>query len=506
MISTSEIGMTGMTTKIGLIGLGVMGQNLALNIERNGFPIAVYDREAPVLDAFVARHDGKQIIGAHSPEEFVRALERPRKIILLVKAGPPVDWTIDLVKPFLDAGDIIIDGGNSHFKETERRQEQLKEAGLFMIGSGTSGGEMGALLGPSLMPGGDAEAYEKIRPIWEAIAAKVPDGPCVTYIGPGGSGHFVKMVHNGIEYGDMQLIAEAYGLLRNGFGLSTDELADIFDEWNRGDLESYLIEITAKILRVKDEESGKPLVDLVLDKAGQKGTGKWTSQIALDLGVPIPTIDAAIVARILSSQKDARVEASKQIRAITTGSRDALHKKLRDYVHDALYASKICSYAQGMNLIKAGSEEFGWNINLSEVARIWQGGCIIRAKFLGKIKEAYLRNPKLTNLLLDEEFKSKIEQAQTGWRLVVSTAMQQGLPALAMSASLGYFDMYRSPNLPLNLTQAQRDFFGSHTYERVDKPELGFVHTEWEELLEQQESKVRGQRSEVRDQKSDSSR
>lgn len=471
------------TAKIGLIGLGVMGQNLALNIERNGFPIAIYDREQPVLDAFIAREPGKQIMSAKSPEEFVRSLERPRKIILLVKAGQPVDWTIDLVKPFCDEGDIVIDGGNSYFKDTERRELELKESGLFMIGSGTSGGETGALWGPSLMPGGEAQAYEEIRPIWEAIAAKVPDGPCVTYVGPGGSGHFVKMVHNGIEYGDMQLIAEAYGLLRNGFGLSADETADIFDEWNQGDLDSYLIEITAKILRVKDPETGKPLVELVLDKAGQKGTGKWTSQISLDLGVPIPTIDAAIVARVLSSQKDARVQASKEISASTTGGFEAFSEKLKGYIHDALYASKICSYAQGMNLIKAGSDEFGWNINLSEMARIWQGGCIIRAKFLGRIKEAYLRNPKLSNLLLDEEFKAKIEQAQSGWRIVLSTAIQQGLPVLAMSSSLGYFDMYRTAELPLNLTQAQRDFFGSHTYERVDKPTLGFVHTEWEELL-----------------------
>jgi 6-phosphogluconate dehydrogenase len=477
------------TAKIGLIGLGVMGQNLALNIERKGFSIAVYEREAPVLEAFIARETGKQIFGAHSPEEFVRSIERPRKIILLVKAGAPVDWTINLIKPFLNQGDIIIDGGNSHFKETERRQEELKQSGIFMIGSGTSGGEKGALLGPSLMPGGDKDAYEQIRPIWEAIAAKVPDGPCVTYIGPGGSGHFVKMVHNGIEYGDMQLIAEAYGLFRDGFGLSSDEMADIFDEWNRGDLESYLIEITAKILRVRDEETGKPLVDLVLDKAGQKGTGKWTSQLALDLGVPIPTIDAAIVARILSSQKEARVEASKQIGARSTGKFDTLNETVKGHIHDALYASKICSYAQGMNLIKAGSDEFGWNINLSEIARIWQGGCIIRAKFLGRIKEAYLRNPSLANLLLDDEFKSKMEQTQSGWRIVVSTAQQQGLPVLAMSASLGYFDMYRTANLPLNLTQAQRDFFGSHTYERVDKPELGFVHTEWEQLLEKQKGR-----------------
>jgi 6-phosphogluconate dehydrogenase len=474
------------TASIGLIGLGVMGQNLALNIERNGFPIAVYDREPEVLDAFVAREGGKQILGSHSPEEFVRSLERPRKIILLVKAGDPVDWTIDVIKRFLESGDIIIDGGNSHFKDTERRQQQLIASGLFLIGSGTSGGEKGALLGPSLMPGGDKQAYEQIRPIWEAIAAKVPDGPCVTYIGPGGSGHFVKMVHNGIEYGDMQLIAEVYGLMRDGFGLSADEASDIFAEWNRGDLESYLIEITAKVLRVKDPETGKPLVDLVMDKAGQKGTGKWTSQLALDLGVPIPTIDAAIVARVLSSQKQARVEASKIIIARTTGKFEPFNEKLKGYLHDALYASKICSYAEGMNLIKAGSDEFGWNINLSETARIWQGGCIIRAKFLGKIKEAYLRAPDLSNLLLDAEFNSKIDQVQSGWRIAVSTATQQGLPVLAMSSSLGYFDMYRSANLPLNLTQAQRDFFGSHTYERVDKPALGFVHTEWEELLEKQ--------------------
>jgi 6-phosphogluconate dehydrogenase len=468
------------TASIGLIGLGVMGQNLALNIERNGFPIAVYDREPPVLQGFVARHPGKQIIGTATPEEFVRALERPRKIILLVKAGQPVDWTIDLVKPFLEPGDIIIDGGNSHFKETERRQAELSNSGLFMIGSGTSGGEKGALLGPSLMPGGDAQAYEKIRPIWEAIAAKVPDGPCVTYIGPGGSGHFVKMVHNGIEYGDMELIAEAYGMLRQGFGLAVDQVADIFDQWNGGDLESYLIEITAKILRVKDEETGKPLVDLVLDKAGQKGTGKWTSQLALDLGVPIPTIDAAITSRVLSSQKEARVEASKQISGPTSSGFEAFSDEFKTSIHDALYASKICSYAQGMNLIKAGSDEFGWKINLSEVARIWQGGCIIRAKFLGRIKDAYLRDGNLASLLLDSEFSAKIQQAQAGWRRVITLAMQHGLPVLAMSSSLGYFDMYRSANLPLNLTQAQRDFFGSHTYERLDKPELGFVHTEWE--------------------------
>jgi 6-phosphogluconate dehydrogenase len=471
------------TANIGMIGLGVMGQNLTLNIERNGFSVAVWEREPAVLNSFVAATQGKQIIGAKSPEELVKSLESPRKIILLVKAGPPVDWTIDLLRPFLERGDILIDGGNSHFKETERRQKVLEADGIFLIGSGTSGGEKGALLGPSLMPGGDRQAYEKVRPIFEAIAAKVADGPCVTYIGPGGSGHFVKMVHNGIEYGDMQLIAETYDIMRKGFGLQAQQMAEIFDEWNRSELESYLIEITAKILSVKDLETGKPLVDLVKDQAGQKGTGRWTSELALELGVPIPTIDAAITARTISALKDERVEAARKIGGRTTGAHGQLSEAMKTALKVALYASKVCSYAQGMNLIRRGSAEFGWNINLSEVARIWQGGCIIRAKFLGRIKEAYQRDPQLQNLLLDPEFNTAIEQAQSDWRMMTTTVMQQGTPVLAMSSSLAYFDMYRSENLPLNLTQAQRDFFGSHTYERIDKPELGFVHTEWE-LLE----------------------
>ncbi|MGH9969314.1 MAG: NADP-dependent phosphogluconate dehydrogenase [Pyrinomonadaceae bacterium] len=476
------------SANIGMIGLGVMGQNLTLNIERNGFSVAVFDREPPVLDRFIAATKGKKIFGARSPQEFVSLLERPRKIILLVKAGDPVDWTINLIKPYLERGDIVIDSGNSHFRDTERREQQLKSDGLYLIGSGTSGGEQGALLGPSLMPGGDRQAYEQIRPIWEAIAAKVEDGPCVTYIGPGGSGHFVKMVHNGIEYGDMQLIAEAYDVLRKVLELNTDEMAGIFDEWNKGELESYLIEITAKILRVKDKETGRPLVDLVLDKAGQKGTGKWTSQIALDLGVAIPTIDAAIVARTISAQKEQRVEGSKLISG-PQAAKPALNKtEMIATVRDALHASKICSYSQGMRLIQKGSASFKWNINLSEVARIWQGGCIIRARFLGRIKEAFQRQPNLANLLLDSEFKNKIEHAQPGWRKLLCLALELGIPVLAMSTSLGYFDIYRTANLPLNLTQAQRDFFGSHTYERVDKPELGFVHTEWEKLLEKQQS------------------
>src|SRR6476661_3818416 len=409
------------TAKIGMIGLGVMGQNLALNIERNGYAVAVYDREPSVLDAFIARHPGKQLLGFHSPQEFVASLERPRKIILLVKAGPPVDWTINLIKPALEPGDIIIDGGNSNFKDTERREKELQDNRMFMIGSGTSGGEKGALWGPSLMPGGDRQAYEQIRPIWEAIAAKVPDGPCVTYIGPGGSGHFVKMVHNGIEYGDMQLIAEVYGLLRDGFGLSAEAMADIFEEWNRGDLESFLIEITAKILRVKDPETGKPLVDLILDKAGQKGTGKWTSEVALELGVVVPTIDAAIDTRTLSGRKAERLEASKQLSGPARGQYAGDKKAMIDAIHDALYASKICSYAQGMNLIRAGSEKWNWNINLGEVSRIWKRGCIIRAQFLDKIKQAYQRRADLPNLLLDPDFKSWVEEAQPNWRQADTT-------------------------------------------------------------------------------------
>ena len=468
---------------IAMIGLGVMGQNLTLNIERNGYSVAVWDREPAVLQKFIDTAKNKNIAGASSPEALVKSLETPRKIILLVKAGPPVDWTIDLIRPFLEPGDIIIDGGNSHFKDTERRQKELLNSGVFLIGSGISGGEKGALLGPSLMPGGDRQAYEEIRPIWEAIAAKVPDGPCVTYIGKGGSGHFVKMVHNGIEYGDMQLIAEAYDVMRKGLRMDADRMAQVFEEWNKGELESYLIEITEKILRVREPITRKPLVDLVRDQAGQKGTGRWTSELALELGVPIPTIDAAIAARTISSLRDERIEASEKV-DVRTAEEDGFEGMALAELKDALYASKICSYAQGMNLIKRGSEGFDWQINLSEVARIWQGGCIIRAKFLGRIKEAYQREPALKSLLLDPEFNSTVSAAQVNWRNVVSRAIRSGIPVLAMSASIGYFDMYRSPQLPLNLTQAQRDFFGSHTYERIDRPELGFVHTEWEELLE----------------------
>ncbi len=469
-----------MQAKIGMVGLAVMGENLALNIARNGFPIAVFNRDTTKVDKFLKRAEGKQVIGARSVEEFVRSLETPRKMILLVKAGEPVDDVIAQLTPLLSRDDIIIDGGNSFFKDTQRRESELKARGFNFIGSGVSGGESGALWGPSLMPGGDPAAYARLRPIWEAIAAKVEDGPCVTYIGPDGAGHFVKMVHNGIEYGDMQLIAEAYDILRNALGLGAAELAEIFAKWNAGTLSSFLIEITAKIFTVKDPETGRPLVDMILDKAGQKGTGKWTSQVALDLGVVIPTIQAAIDARVLSAQKSERVEASKQLAGPSQTRYSGDKQALIDAVHDALYASKICSYAQGMNLIRAGSDEYKWSINLGEVSRIWKGGCIIRAQFLDKIKQAYQRRPDLPNLLLDPDFKAWVLEAQPRWRQAVTAAQSLGIPVAAMSASLAYFDSYRTANLPQNLTQAQRDFFGSHTYERTDRPQAGPIHTEWE--------------------------
>ena len=467
--------------KIGMIGLAVMGENLALNIARNGFPIAVFNRDTSKVDKFLSRAEGKQVIGAYSIQDFVNSLEKPRKIILLVKAGAPVDAVLAQLKPLLDAGDIVIDGGNSFFQDTRRREKEMKEAGFNFIGSGVSGGESGALWGPSLMPGGDRNAYEQIRPIWEAIAAKVDDGPCVTYIGPDGAGHFVKMVHNGIEYGDMQLIAEAYDILRNALGLEASELASVFAKWNEGDLNSYLIEITAKIFTVGDPSGSGALVDKVLDVAGQKGTGKWTAQTALDLGVVIPTMQAALDSRVLSGLKAERVEASKQLPG-PSERYPGNKQELIDAVHDALYASKICSYAQGMNLIRRGSDEYKWDVNLGELSRIWKGGCIIRAQFLDKIKQAYQRRPDLPNLLLDPDFKAWALEAQPRWRQAVTTAQSLGIPAAAMSASLAYFDTYRAANLPLNLTQAQRDFFGSHTYQRIDDATGQFVHTEWEEL------------------------
>jgi 6-phosphogluconate dehydrogenase len=471
--------------QFGMIGLAVMGRNLALNVEEHGFPVAVWNLETQWVDSFVNEYQGKQIIGTKTLGDFARALERPRRIMMMIKAGTPVDMTIESLKPLLEEGDVVIDGGNSYYKDTQRREESLRQMKINFIGSGVSGGEEGARFGPSLMPGGAREAYENIRPVFEAIAAKTDSGACVTYVGPDGAGHFVKMVHNGIEYGDMQLIAEAYDILRNALGLGAEELARIFSEWNKGDLNSFLIEITARIFTVKDPGTGRPLVDMVLDAAGQKGTGKWTAEVALDLGVVIPTMQAAIDARALSARKAERVEASKQLSGPSNTRYEGDKQALVDAVHDALYASKICSYAQGMNLIRKGSEEYGWDINLGELSRIWKGGCIIRAQFLDKIKQAYQRRPDLPNLLLDPDFKTWVMEAQPRWRQAVTTAQSLGIPAAAMSASLAYFDTYRTENLPLNLTQAQRDFFGSHTYKRVDNPDGEAIHTEWEQLAKQ---------------------
>lgn len=473
---------------IGLVGLGVMGENLALNIERNGFKISIFNRShAKVVEFVEGRGKGKNVVGCPDEKSFVESLARPRQIILLVKAGDAVDQTIDKLKPYLEKGDIIIDGGNSHFTDTIRREVALAKEGICLIGSGVSGGEEGALWGPSLMPGGKEEAYNKVKPIWEAIAAKVEGSPCVTYLGPDGAGHFVKMVHNGIEYGDMQLIAEIYDVLKRVLGLSALEIAQVFTKWNKGLLDSFLIEITSQILTVEDRETKKPLVDLILDKAGQKGTGKWTSQAALDLGVPVPTIDAALMGRVLSSMKDERIAASKTFAQVaqelsTEGKAD---KSLIDHLEKALYASKICSYAQGMALIKAGSDHYNWGINMSECARIWRGGCIIRAQLLERIRTAFDRNKDLKNLLMDPEFANWMIASHESMRVVVKEAVSRGIPVPALSSSLAYFDSYRSEQLPQNLTQAQRDFFGAHTYERVDKPEAGFVHTEWADLIKQ---------------------
>ncbi len=467
------------TAQFGVVGLGVMGQNLALNIEGNGFPTAVWNREWEWTQEFIHKKaEGRQITATQAIEDFVQSLRTPRRILMMVKAGDPVDWTIDLLKPHLRKGDILIDGGNSHFKDTRRRERDLGADHLRFVGTGVSGGESGALLGPSLMPGGERQAYDELEPVLEAIAAQVEDGPCVTYCGGDGAGHFVKMVHNGIEYGDMQLIAEAYHILRDVLGLESAEMADIIAAWNTGLLDSYLIDITARILTVVDRESNRPLVELILDKAGQKGTGRWTSQVALDLGVAIPTIHAAVEARFLSALKEERVRASRSISGPERGRYEGDKEEMIAAVHDALYASKICSYAQGFALIRAGSEHYEWGIDLAELARIWKGGCIIRARFLDDIQQAYRRQGDLENLLLDEHLGARLTEAQPRWRTTVSRVQSMGLPVIAMSGSLAYFDSYRSAGLPQNLTQAQRDCFGSHRYERVDRPEEQ-VHTDW---------------------------
>ncbi|HEY3928907.1 MAG TPA: NADP-dependent phosphogluconate dehydrogenase [Candidatus Koribacter sp.] len=470
------------SAQFGVIGLGVMGQNLALNVDDHGQRVAVWNLEAEWVTKFLQQNSDRKMTGSGDLKEFVQSLAKPRRILMMIMAGNPVDQMLEKLAPLLEPGDIVIDGGNSFFKDTQRREAGYRAKNLNFFGMGVSGGETGARFGPSLMPGGDKNAYEHVKPTLEAIAAKTEYGACVTYCGPDGAGHFVKMVHNGIEYGDMQLIAEAYDLLRKALGLSASEIAAIFNEWNRGKLESYLIEITAEILTVADPETKKPLVDMILDKAGQKGTGKWTQQIALDLAVPIPTIGAALDARVLSSMKDERVAAAKKL-----GSPAAKYsgdkKELIDAVQDALYASKVCSYAQGMSLIRAGSTEWKWNINLREMARIWTGGCIIRAKLLADIMHAFDRDANVANLLVESEFTSRVLEAEKNWRKVVQTAAGLAIPTPAFSSSLAYFDSYRSAQLPQNLTQAQRDFFGAHTYQRNDRPDAGFIHTDWQKFV-----------------------
>lgn len=465
-----------MAQSFGVIGLAVMGENIALNVERNGFPISVYNRSPEKTQAFMAnRAVGKNVVAAYSLEDFVASLERPRRILVMVKAGKPVDAVIDQLMPLLDPDDMIIDGGNSLYEDTERRVKTLESAGFRFIGMGVSGGEEGALNGPSLMPGGTRAAYESIEPIVQKIAAQVEDGPCVTYIGPGGAGHYVKMVHNGIEYGDMQLIAEAYDLMKNVLGLSHEQLHEVFAQWNTTEeLDSFLIEITADIFT--KTEGDVALVEKILDAAGQKGTGRWTVMTALEMGVSIPTITAAVNARIMSSVKQERIAASKEI----TGPSGQITENTTLWINkirDALYCSKICSYAQGMALLRTASENFDYGLKLDECARIWKGGCIIRARFLNKIQHAFIENPALPNLLLAPEFKQTILDRQAAWRDVVAMAAQYGVPVPAFSASLDYFDSYRRAQLPQNLTQAQRDYFGAHTYQRVDKE--GTFHTEW---------------------------
>ena len=464
---------------IGLIGLAVMGENLVLNMESKGFRVTVYNRTLEKVSDFLAgRARGKKIVGAYTIEELVSSLSRPRKIMIMVKAGSAVDDMINTLIPHLEPGDIIIDGGNTHFPDTNRRTAHVESKGLLYIGTGVSGGEEGALLGPSIMPGGSRAAWPAVKPIFQAIAAKVEDGsPCCEWVGENGAGHFVKMVHNGIEYGDMQLICEAYQIMKDLLKMSADEMHEVFREWNEGELDSYLIEITRDILAYKDSD-GEPLVDKILDTAGQKGTGKWTAVAALDLGIPLTLIGEAVFSRCLSAVKDERVIAS----SILGGPDKMFSGDRKEFISDireALYASKIVSYAQGYTLMRAAAEEYGWDLNYGGIALMWRGGCIIRSAFLGKIKEAYENNPSLTNLLLDPFFSDKVEKAQRGWRNVVSSAVTAGIPVPAISSALGYFDGYRCARLPANLLQAQRDYFGAHTYERTDRPRGEFFHTNW---------------------------
>jgi 6-phosphogluconate dehydrogenase len=469
---------------IGLIGLAVMGENLALNMESKGFRVSVYNRTVPLIEEGVVerfltgRGKGKNFIGSTNISAFVHSIKTPRKIMMMVKAGEPVDELIGLLLPLLDKGDILIDGGNSHFSDTNRRATLVENHAMFYIGTGVSGGEEGALLGPSIMPGGSKAAWPAVKPVFQAIAARVEDGtPCCEWVGEGGAGHFVKMVHNGIEYGDMQLITEAYQMMRDLLHMTADEMHHIFKEWNEGELNSYLIEITSAILAVKDSD-GLPLVDKILDTAGQKGTGKWTGITALDLGIPLTLIGEAVFSRCLSAQKDERTKASKTLHGPDrkyTGDRDRLISDLKE----AVYAAKIVSYTQGYILMKAAADEYQWKLNYGGIALMWRGGCIIRSVFLGKIREAFENNPAITNLLLDPFFSRKIEKAQEGWRNVVSLSALYGIPVPAISSALSYYDGYRCEKLPANLLQAQRDYFGAHTYERTDKPRGEFFHTNW---------------------------
>jgi len=464
---------------IGLIGLAVMGENLILNMESKGFTVACFNRTVSKVDKFIeGRAKGKNIIGCHSIEELAENLEKPRKIMLMVKAGDAVDAFIDMVLPHLEDGDIIIDGGNSHFPDTIRRTKYVESKGKLYIGTGVSGGEEGALLGPSIMPGGSPPAWEHVKPIFQAICAKTEDGePCCEWVGENGAGHFVKMVHNGIEYGDMQMICETYQMMKEGLGMTNQQMHECLTEWNKGELDSYLIEITRDILGYKDED-GNEVIDLILDTAGQKGTGKWTAIEALNLGQPLTLIGEAVFARCLSALKEERVKAAKSLkgpRAAFRGDKD----KFLDDLRQALYASKIVSYAQGYQLMRAAAAEYKWNLNYGGIALMWRGGCIIRSVFLGKIKEAFVKKPRLENLLLDPFFKKAVKQAQKSWRRVVIAAVKLGIPIPTISSSLAFYDGYRHDRLPANLLQAQRDYFGAHTYERVDKPRGEFFHTNW---------------------------
>ena len=467
----------------GLIGLAVMGENLALNVESRGYRVAVYNRTTSKVDDLInGRAKGKQFVGCHSVEELVSSLKTPRIVMMMVKAGPAVDGLIDTLVPLLSPGDIIVDGGNTYYADTERRTKQVEEQGLLYCGTGVSGGEEGALLGPSMLPGGSPDAWPHLKPIFQAIAAKVgPQGdiPCCEWVGPRGAGHYVKMVHNGIEYGDMQLICEAYFLMKEALGLTNDELYDVFDEWNRGELDSYLIEITRDIFSVKDGDSDGFLVDKIMDRAGAKGTGKWMSQLALDLGVPSTLVTEAVYARCLSAMKDSRVLASKTLQG-PSSAYEGDHKEFIEQIRQALFASKICSYAQGFVQLQEAAQEHDWPLNFGDCAMLWRGGCIIRAVFLDSIKEAFDTNPKLENLLLAPYFTGVVQRAQESWRHVVSTAAKLGIPTPAFSAALSYYDGFRRERLPANLLQAQRDYFGAHTFERTDKE--GWFHAEWIKL------------------------